>query len=1187
MALLDIQIQQLYTAYLGRPADQAGINYWQEANVSESELRANLANDNQPEYVELYGDRTREELVTAIYENMFGREPEEAGLEYWVSGDGASVPASELQQLFISAASEEDAATFNARVQEDLGNVEPLPPQPGTDESIPLTQQADDLEGADGVDTTFVAPVTQNETGSGQLANTFETGDVLDGGTDSNNTLRADLIATGTIQDNHNGVAVSAETNNVQNVFLRAQAMQNDAGGSNTTYAATVDAEKMAGVEQWWTDNSRADVRIEDIRTRPVDTIFGMESTDPAVGYEAYFNPLFMEGGQTSESQLVIQIAELTNGVVNTEAQLANISVNSLSFELGDEKVTLSSDAMAAANTWEELEVALVEALAEEGLSDLEVTLGQDGQFLLFDAEGRAFSDQGGFTASATTNQQIDIRNSITQEIATQDEPTQTTLILDGAGNGSQGGDVNIAAMSGDRGVEVFDVEVDRSSHIETLRSVNNPTNSGSYSQENMLEVVNLTHVEDGAQGIFQLGNRTVDAQGVSTKTDDRLETNGLEDVRVFDATGYASAIKLGATLSNSVFDKYLADAEETIQFSYLLGDGGNNLSLEVDNDVASDPDFALEIVGGNSDDRINLTDLQFKNSTSINGDEGSNTVEVDTTTGAAAGGNNAAQNSWSSFENIQTLVVAGENDTVQNLVVGNMASLEQVVVATEGGVDTNVQQMRMDQDLTISGKNQTLGAGNSNEGQDFGTVAITNTSAVPGVESFEVLLENTARVDETLSVSDLVVNGSNSAIRTLDVVSSGRRETSNVVNAFNGEAVTALNLTGSQDLSFNVETMATSPASGGTPPLSITGAELGGNLTLAINAGNLVRENQDVVTGAAGDNDVLQVYGAIDSNAVVSAFETIQFGADFANASTASGTFNAVNTSGVELYNVVALDDALTIENLRAVETVRINAETANEDVTLDAASRGLENTLNVTIDARASGVNYDSDLAVNDFRAINLSLQGTGNEVNAFSPDLILNGYVSGGDDFANYARSLTVDGGSFNGQGANRTNVDTLTVDELSHSLREIDFSGFQGNVVGSFGDVLDEDGAAYGDQQEFNSNTVIRVSEFGFEWDNNSVADIDTVTTFRFTADSYSDDVVWQIDDFKSFLETSDLSNVDILDLRDLGIEGLADISIDYVAADQTATITSNADQNFTIELTGVTEALNNENFIFAS
>ena len=122
MALTVTQVQQLYTAYLGRPVDQEGVDYWtdEERDLNIADLRFNLANDNQPEFVELYGDLTRVELVEAIYQNMFGRPADEDGLAYWTEGEGSVVPANQLQQLFIEAASEEDSAAFEAKVAADL-----------------------------------------------------------------------------------------------------------------------------------------------------------------------------------------------------------------------------------------------------------------------------------------------------------------------------------------------------------------------------------------------------------------------------------------------------------------------------------------------------------------------------------------------------------------------------------------------------------------------------------------------------------------------------------------------------------------------------------------------------------------------------------------------------------------------------------------------------------------------------------------------------------------------------------------------------------------------------------------------------------------------------------------------------------------------------------------------------------
>ena len=126
MALTVTQIQQLYTAYLGRAVDQEGVDYWTDAelDLTVADLRFNLANENQPEYVELYGNLSREDLVKAIYQNMFNRPADDDGLAYWTTGEGSVVPANELQQLFIEAASDEDKAAFEAEVQADLEEYE-------------------------------------------------------------------------------------------------------------------------------------------------------------------------------------------------------------------------------------------------------------------------------------------------------------------------------------------------------------------------------------------------------------------------------------------------------------------------------------------------------------------------------------------------------------------------------------------------------------------------------------------------------------------------------------------------------------------------------------------------------------------------------------------------------------------------------------------------------------------------------------------------------------------------------------------------------------------------------------------------------------------------------------------------------------------------------------------------------
>lgn len=79
------QIQKLYIAYFNRPADPLGLAFW--SNVVEASGGSISAVSSQfsasPEFISLYGGKSSAELVSAVYQNLFGREPEPAGLLYW------------------------------------------------------------------------------------------------------------------------------------------------------------------------------------------------------------------------------------------------------------------------------------------------------------------------------------------------------------------------------------------------------------------------------------------------------------------------------------------------------------------------------------------------------------------------------------------------------------------------------------------------------------------------------------------------------------------------------------------------------------------------------------------------------------------------------------------------------------------------------------------------------------------------------------------------------------------------------------------------------------------------------------------------------------------------------------------------------------------------------------------------
>lgn len=121
MATTSAQIQELYVAYLGRAADKAGLDYWSAelnatpATLTLEDLRANFVNE-QPEYAAIYGGLTREDTVVQIYNNLFGRAPDAAGLTYWTTGGGASVNVDLLLTAFVNGASAQDSQTVANKV---------------------------------------------------------------------------------------------------------------------------------------------------------------------------------------------------------------------------------------------------------------------------------------------------------------------------------------------------------------------------------------------------------------------------------------------------------------------------------------------------------------------------------------------------------------------------------------------------------------------------------------------------------------------------------------------------------------------------------------------------------------------------------------------------------------------------------------------------------------------------------------------------------------------------------------------------------------------------------------------------------------------------------------------------------------------------------------------------------------
>ncbi|KFE57146.1 DUF4214 domain-containing protein [Pseudomonas syringae] len=113
------QVQQLYIAYFGRPADTVGQAFWatqiDAANGSIASVIAGFSAS--AESVALFGSATSAQKVTAIYQNAFGRAPEAAGLAFWVAQlDSGKVSQAQASWTIQQAAGPGDASAVNNKL---------------------------------------------------------------------------------------------------------------------------------------------------------------------------------------------------------------------------------------------------------------------------------------------------------------------------------------------------------------------------------------------------------------------------------------------------------------------------------------------------------------------------------------------------------------------------------------------------------------------------------------------------------------------------------------------------------------------------------------------------------------------------------------------------------------------------------------------------------------------------------------------------------------------------------------------------------------------------------------------------------------------------------------------------------------------------------------------------------------
>lgn len=110
-------IQGIYIALFGRPADPAGLAFFNEATNNGADLTAIGDLASTDEYQSRFTGMSNEEIVNSIYQSLFGRDGEQAGLDFFVAGlEDGTFNINNIAIAILDGAQGDDLATVNAKI---------------------------------------------------------------------------------------------------------------------------------------------------------------------------------------------------------------------------------------------------------------------------------------------------------------------------------------------------------------------------------------------------------------------------------------------------------------------------------------------------------------------------------------------------------------------------------------------------------------------------------------------------------------------------------------------------------------------------------------------------------------------------------------------------------------------------------------------------------------------------------------------------------------------------------------------------------------------------------------------------------------------------------------------------------------------------------------------------------------
>lgn len=754
--LYTTDIQKLYVAYFNRPADVKGLEYWEgivaAAKGSTAAVSAEFAKS--AEYKATFANMTPQQVVTQIYQNLFNRAPEAAGLNFWATdlaagkitidnvvkaiADGAQLSdktaytnkvaaavaftqaldtpaeiaayekpaAGPAAKAFISSITT-DATLTAALVPATLAaSVEKVMTAALTGSAFSMALTQDNLVGTENNDT-FTGRIFDN-------SNTFQSGDRIDGGAGNDDRLNVDV-------GDSQRFAITGETTGVETVSFRAQTLklENDNPDNNLVNSEVqIDAQRMFGVTQWESNNSRADLIIEDVRILnnqiTKDITIAMVETDPGhVDFGFYFDQYSLRASTNETNTLSLQVIDTRSAAAGLDPLKEN-PYNGFAFYYRGVLTTVKSAAIGDAQTYDALVTAINAQLKAQGL--VNITATKSTNFTVLDTEGKPVTGSEIILKSVTAGDTIDslgtgagwiadgavppssgLHTKMSNAASNQGDLVTSKIILDDVGRGSTGGDLvvgglSVGTTSTSLGVQRFEIEVRDNSKLQTINSTNNTLREVTIKNGVTTAIPNSSpyfEIVKDKGNLTVLGNDSLGNAGVNTPLPgvtgslnggEQHNQFGFNDVRLIDASAMTGKFVFDAQVTVASLAKYLnlvdgqvafpAASTDNVAFQYIGGANDDTMTVQINGDVAASrstlmvgrEDFTFNATGGAGNDNI--------------------TLSIVSTTGGNTGG---IQNWYNNqvINNNVTIDAGDGNDVVRKLGAGN------TTITTGAGDDT------------------------------------------------------------------------------------------------------------------------------------------------------------------------------------------------------------------------------------------------------------------------------------------------------------------------------------------------------------------------------------------------------------------------------------------------------------------------------------------------------------------